>query len=64
MAKKWDTFNVVIEPLSKARLHSITDGYPEGRELSIFCNYGWIIRFNFISCKLYQFGCNAIKRKK
>jgi putative ABC transport system permease protein len=31
MAKKIGHFNVVIEPLSKARLHSIADGYPEGR---------------------------------
>ncbi|CAH0334726.1 hypothetical protein FVB9288_00331 [Flavobacterium sp. CECT 9288] len=31
MAKKIGYFNVVMEPLSKARLHSITDGYPEGR---------------------------------
>ncbi|MEC5165350.1 putative ABC transport system permease protein [Flavobacterium sp. PL11] len=31
MAKKMGHFNVVIEPLSNARLHSITDGYPEGR---------------------------------
>jgi putative ABC transport system permease protein len=35
MAKKIGHFNVVIEPLSKARLHSIADGYPEGRKLSV-----------------------------
>jgi len=31
MAKKIGTFKVLMEPLSSARLHSITDGYPEGR---------------------------------
>nr|WP_294781127.1 ABC transporter permease [uncultured Flavobacterium sp.] len=31
MVKKIGTFKVLMEPLSSARLHSITDGYPEGR---------------------------------
>jgi putative ABC transport system permease protein len=51
-------FNVVIEPLSKARLHSIADGYPEGRG-----NYQFLLIMVGLSvliisfgCKLYQFG--------
>ena len=31
MEKKIGHFTVFMEPLSKSRLHSITDGYPEGR---------------------------------
>jgi putative ABC transport system permease protein len=31
MTKKVGHFSVFMEPLSKARLHSVTDGYPEGR---------------------------------
>ncbi|CAM2827882.1 ABC transporter permease [Flavobacterium frigoris] len=31
MAKKIGHFTVFMEPLSKARLHSVADGYPEGR---------------------------------
>ncbi|OIV43323.1 ABC transporter permease [Flavobacterium johnsoniae] len=31
MAKKVGYFRVILEPLSKARLHSIADGYPEAR---------------------------------
>ncbi|MHC0445493.1 ABC transporter permease [Flavobacterium sp. 3-218] len=31
MIKKMGSFKVVMEPLSSARLHSVTDGYPEGR---------------------------------
>jgi putative ABC transport system permease protein len=39
MAKKIGHFNVVIEPLSKARLHSIADGYP-AEEIISFVDYG------------------------
>ncbi|MFC0779954.1 ABC transporter permease [Flavobacterium sp. HJSW_4] len=31
MVKKMGSFKVLMEPLSSARLHSVTDGYPEGR---------------------------------
>jgi putative ABC transport system permease protein len=68
MGKKVGYFNVVIEPLSQARLHSITDGYPEGRGnyqfLIIMMGLSILILtlsiFNYINLAT----ANAVKRAK
>ena len=68
MAKKIGYFNVVMEPLSKARLHSITDGYPEGRG-----NYQFLVIMAGLSALILILSlvnyinlatANAIKRAK
>lgn len=68
MAKKIGHFNVSMEPLSGARLHSITDGYPEGRGnyqfLVIMIGLSVLILilsiFNYINLAT----ANAVKRAK
>ncbi|REG98100.1 ABC transporter permease [Flavobacterium aquicola] len=68
MAKKIGHFTVFIEPLSKARLHSVMDGYPEGRGnyqfLMIMAGLSILILIlsivNYINLAI----ANAIKRAK
>ncbi|QIH40197.1 FtsX-like permease family protein [Flavobacterium sp. Sr18] len=68
MAKKMGHFNVVIEPLSKARLHSITDGYPEGRGnyqfLLIMVGLSVLILILSIVNYINLATANAVKRAK
>lgn len=68
MAKKIGHFNVVIEPLSKARLHSITDGYPEGRGnyqfLLIMVGLSVLILILSIVNYINLATANAVKRAK
>jgi putative ABC transport system permease protein len=68
MAKKIGHFTVVIEPLSKARLHSITDGYPEGRGnyqfLLIMMGLSILILILSIVNYINLATANAIKRAK
>lgn len=68
MAKKIGYFNVVMEPLSKARLHSITDGYPEGRGnyqfLVIMAGLSVLILILSIVNYINLATANAIKRAK
>lgn len=68
MAKKIGYFNVVMEPLSKARLHSITDGYPEGRGnyqfLMIMVGLSVLILILSIVNYINLATANAIKRAK
>ncbi|RYJ51215.1 ABC transporter permease [Flavobacterium petrolei] len=68
MAKKMGRFNVVIEPLSKARLHSITDGYPEGRGnyqfLLIMVGLSVLILILSIVNYINLATANAVKRAK
>ncbi|MBS7255321.1 ABC transporter permease [Flavobacterium branchiicola] len=68
MGKKVGHFNVVIEPLSKARLHSITDGYPEGRGnyqfLIIMMGLSILILILSIVNYINLATANAIKRAK
>ena len=68
MAKKIGYFNVVMEPLSKARLHSITDGYPEGRGnyqfLMIMAGLSVLILILSIVNYINLATANAIKRAK
>lgn len=68
MAKKIGHFTVVMEPLSKARLHSITDGYPEGRGnyqfLSIMMGLSILILILSIVNYINLATANAIKRAK
>ncbi|MGO4906059.1 ABC transporter permease [Flavobacterium sp. W20_MBD1_R3] len=68
MAKKIGYFNVVIEPLSEARLHSITDGYPEGRGsyqfLLIMMGLSILILILSIVNYINLATANAIKRAK
>jgi putative ABC transport system permease protein len=68
MAKKIGHFNVIMEPLSKARLHSVTDGYPEGRG-----NYQFLLIMMWLSVLILVLSivnyinlatANAIKRAK
>ena len=68
MAKKVGHFTVVMEPLSKARLHSITDGYPEGRGnyqfLLIMMSLSVLILILSIVNYINLATANAIKRAK
>ncbi|PVX46416.1 putative ABC transport system permease protein [Flavobacterium sp. 103] len=68
MAKKIGHFTVVMEPLSKARLHSITDGYPEGRGnyqfLLIMMSLSVLILILSIVNYINLVTANAIKRAK
>ncbi|OAB29558.1 putative ABC transport system permease protein [Flavobacterium fryxellicola] len=68
MAKKMGHFNVVIEPLSNARLHSITDGYPEGRGnyqfLLIMVGLSVLILILSIVNYINLATANAVKRAK
>jgi putative ABC transport system permease protein len=68
MAKKIGHFTVVMEPLSKARLHSITDGYPEGRGnyqfLLIMMGLSVLILILSIVNYINLATANAIKRAK
>lgn len=68
MAKKIGHFTVVMEPLSKARLHSITDGYPEGRGnyqfLLIMMSLSILILILSIVNYINLATANAIKRAK
>jgi putative ABC transport system permease protein len=68
MAKKIGHFTVVMEPLSKARLHSITDGYPEGRGnyqfLLIMAGLSFLILILSIVNYINLATANAVKRAK
>ncbi|MTH17370.1 ABC transporter permease [Flavobacterium sp. LC2016-01] len=68
MGKKVGYFNVVIEPLSQARLHSITDGYPEGRGnyqfLIIMMGLSILILILSIINYINLATANAVKRAK
>ncbi|MFV8344624.1 ABC transporter permease [Flavobacterium sp. ZB4P13] len=68
MAEKVGRFSVFIEPLSKARLHSITDGYPEGRGnyqfLLIMMSLSVLILILSIVNYINLATANAIKRAK
>nr|WP_314897928.1 FtsX-like permease family protein [uncultured Flavobacterium sp.] len=68
MAKKIGHFTVVMEPLSKARLHSIADGYPEGRGnfqfLLIMLSLSFLILVLSIVNYVNLATANAIKRAK
>jgi putative ABC transport system permease protein len=68
MAKKIGHFTVVMEPLSKARLHSIADGYPEGRGnyqfLLIMMSLSVLILILSIVNYINLATANAIKRAK
>ena len=61
-------FTVFMEPLSKARLHSITDGYPEGRGnyqfLLIMVGLSVLILILSIVNYINLATANAIKRAK
>ncbi|MDQ6471918.1 ABC transporter permease [Flavobacterium sp. LHD-80] len=68
MTKKVGHFTVILEPLSKARLHSITDGYPEARG-----NYQFLIIMMGLSVLILILSivnyvnlatANAVKRAK
>jgi putative ABC transport system permease protein len=68
MAKKIGHISLVMEPLSKARLHSITDGYPEGRGnyqfLLIMMGLSVLILILSIVNYINLATANAIKRAK
>jgi putative ABC transport system permease protein len=68
MAKKVGHFTVFMEPLSKARLHSIADGYPEGRGnyqfLLIMAGLSVLILILSIVNYINLATANAIKRAK
>lgn len=68
MTKKVGHFSVFMEPLSKARLHSITDGYPEGRGnyqfLLIMMGLSILILILSIVNYINLATANAIKRAK
>lgn len=68
MGQKVGYFNVVIEPLSQARLHSITDGYPEGRGnyqfLIIMMGLSILILILSIINYINLATANAVKRAK
>jgi putative ABC transport system permease protein len=68
MAKKIGHFTVFMEPLSKARLHSIADGYPEGRGnyqfLLIMMGLSILILILSIVNYINLATANAIKRAK
>jgi putative ABC transport system permease protein len=68
MAKKVGHFAVFMEPLSKARLHSIADGYPEGRGnyqfLLVMVGLSLLILILSIVNYINLATANAIKRAK
>lgn len=68
MVKKIGNFKVYMEPLSKARLHSVTDGYPEGRGnyqfLMIMAGLSILILVLSIVNYINLATANAIKRAK
>lgn len=68
MAKKVGYFNVVLEPLSKARLHSVADGYPEPRGnyqfLMIMMGLSVLILILSIVNYVNLATANAVKRAK
>ena len=68
MTKKVGHFTVFMEPLSKARLQSITDGYPEGRGnyqfLLIMVGLSILILILSIVNYINLATANAIKRAK
>jgi putative ABC transport system permease protein len=68
MEKKVGHFTVFLEPLSKARLHSIVDGYPEGRGnyqfLLIMAGLSVLILILSIVNYINLATANAIKRAK
>jgi len=68
MAKKVGYFTVVLEPLSKARLHSIADGYPETRGnyqfLMIMMGLSLLILILSIVNYINLATANAVKRAK
>jgi putative ABC transport system permease protein len=68
MAKKVGHFTVILESLSKARLHSITDGYPETRGnyqfLMIMMGLSLLILILSIVNYINLATANAIKRAK
>jgi putative ABC transport system permease protein len=68
MAKKVGHFTVFMEPLSKARLHSIADGYPEGRGnyqfLLIMAGLSVLVLILSIVNYINLATANAIKRAK
>ena len=68
MAKKVGYFTVVLEPLSKARLHSVADGYPETRGnyqfLMIMMGLSVLILILSIVNYINLATANAVKRAK
>lgn len=68
MGKKVGYFNVQLEPLSQSRLHSITDGYPEGRGnyqfLIIMMGLSILILILSIINYINLATANAVKRAK
>ncbi|MBF4465821.1 ABC transporter permease [Flavobacterium sp. LC2016-12] len=68
MAKKVGHFRVILEPLSKARLHSIADGYPETRGnyqfLMIMMGLSLLILILSIVNYINLATANAVKRAK
>lgn len=68
MTKKVGHFTVFMEPLSKARLHSIADGYPEGRGnyqfLLIMMGLSILILILSIVNYINLATANAVKRAK
>jgi len=68
MAKKVGHFTVILEPLSKARLHSVIDGYPETRGnyqfLIIMMGLSLLILILSIVNYINLATANAVKRAK
>lgn len=68
MEKKVGHFSVFMEPLSKARLHSVADGYPEGRGnyqfLLIMAGLSILILILSIVNYINMATANAVKRAK
>ena len=68
MTKKLGHFTVFMEPLSRARLHSVMDGYPEGRGnyqfLLIMAGLSILILILSIANYINLATANAIKRAK
>ncbi|TCN52505.1 ABC transporter permease [Flavobacterium circumlabens] len=68
MEKKIGRFKIFMEPLSQARLHSIVDGYPEGRGnyqfLLIMAGLSVLILILSIVNYINMATANAIKRAK
>ena len=68
MTKKLGHFTVFMEPLSKARLHSLMDGYPEGRGnyqfLLIMAGLSVLILILSIVNYINMATANAVKRAK
>ncbi|MFB3389323.1 ABC transporter permease [Flavobacterium sp. LAR06] len=68
MTKKVGYFTVILEPLSKARLHSLIDGYPEARGnyqfLMIMMGLSLLILILSIVNYINLATANAVKRAK